>query len=102
MNLGPSQIQIFAKIAEIASWSKCTEAGLMNGKLRWLVKPDVLDRYNLAELSANNTWEFATETKKRGHKADDSRTEDTPPAKTPRVSLAQEICSANKVSSSQD
>lgn len=92
MNLGPSKVQILAKIAEIASWMKCTETGTMNGRTCWLVQPDVLDRYSLQELSAINAWEFATETKKRGRKADDSRTEeDTPPAKTPRVSLIKKF-----------
>jgi hypothetical protein len=108
MNLGPSKAQILAKITEIASWSKCTEVGAMNGRTCWLVQSDVLDRYNLTELSVINTWEFATETKKRGRKADDSRTEeDTPPAKTPRVSLIKKFVqpaslSANRVPSSQE
>jgi chromatin assembly factor 1 subunit A len=109
MNLGPSKAQILAKIAEISSWGKCTEAGAMNGRKCRLVQSDVLERYNLHELSAINTWEFATETKKRGRKADDSRTEeDTPPAKTPRVSLIKQFIqpaassSASKVSSSQE
>jgi hypothetical protein len=108
INLGPSKAQILAKIAEIASWSKCSEAGMMNGRTCWLVQSDVLDRYNLTELSAINTWEFATETKKRGRKADDSRTdEDTPPAKTPRVSLIKKFVqptslSTNRVPSSQE
>ena len=108
INLGPSKAQILAKIAEIASWSKCTEAGAMNGRTCWLVQSDVLDRYNLTELSVINTLEFATETKKRGRKADDSRTdEDTPPAKTPRVSLIKKFVqptslSANRVPPSQE
>ena len=108
INLGPSKAQILAKIAEIASWSKCTEAGAMNGRTCWLVQSDVLDRYNLTELSAINTLEFATETKKRGRKADDSRTdEDTPPAKTLRVSLIKKFVqptslSANRVPPSQE
>lgn len=90
--LGPSKAQIMAKIADIASWTKCTEAGTMNGRTCWIVNADVLERYNLTDLSAINTWEFATETKKRGRKADDSRTEeDTPPAKTPRVSLLKKF-----------
>lgn len=80
------------KIAEIASWSKCNEAGAMNGRTCWLVHPEVLERYGLAEISVINTWEFATETKKRGRKADDSKAEeDTPPAKTPRVSLTKKF-----------
>ena len=108
INLGPSKAQILAKIAEIASWSKCTEAGAMNGRTCWLVQSDVLDRYNLTELSVINTLEFATETKKRGRKADDSRTdEDTPPAKTLRVSLIKKFVqptslSANRVPPSQE
>ena len=108
INLGPSKAQILAKIAEIASWSKCTEAGAMNGRTCWLVQSDVLDRYNLTELSVINTLEFATETKKRGRKADDSRTdEDTPPAKTLRVSLIKKFVqptslSANQVPPSQE
>ncbi|EFX62800.1 hypothetical protein DAPPUDRAFT_336411, partial [Daphnia pulex] len=77
---GPLKEQILAKIAEISSWGKCTEAGAMNGRKCRLVQSDVLERYNLHELSAINTWEFVTETKKRRRKADDSRTEeDTPP-----------------------
>ena len=92
LNLGPSKTQIMAKIADIASWTKCTEAGTMNGRTCWIVNADVLERYNLTDLSAINTWEFATETKKRGRKADDSRTEEeTPPAKTPRVSLVKKF-----------
>lgn len=64
----------------------------MNGRTCWLVNPEILDRYHLPDLSVINTWEYATETKKRGRKADDSRTEeDTPPAKTPRVSLIKKF-----------
>jgi chromatin assembly factor 1 subunit A len=108
LNLGPFKEQILAKIAEIASWSKCTVAGAMNGRLCWLVQSNVLDRYNLAELSVINTWEFANETKKLGRKTDDSRTEeDTPPAKTPRMSLLKKFVqsassSARKVSSAEE
>ncbi|KZS10844.1 putative Chromatin assembly factor 1 subunit A-B [Daphnia magna] len=92
----PSKAQILAKIAEIASWTKCTETGTMNGRTCWLVQPDVLGHYDLKELSVINAWEFATETKKRGRKADDSRTEeDTPPAKTPRVSLIKQFAQPN-------
>lgn len=95
----PSKAQILAKIAEIASWTKCTETGTMNGRTCWLVQPDVLDHYDLKELSVINAWEFATETKKRGRKADDSRTEeDTPPAKTPRVSLIKQFVQPNNFS----
>lgn len=70
----------------------------MNGRTCWLVHSDILERYNLSTLPIANTWEFTTETKKRGRKADDSRTEeDTPPAKTPRVSLIKKFTqSANK------
>jgi hypothetical protein len=108
MNLGPSKAQILAKITEIASWSKCTEVGAMNGRTCWLVQSDVLDRYNLTELSVINTWEFATETKKRGRKAYDSRSEeDIPLAKIPRVSPIKQFdqpasLPANRVSSSQE
>ncbi|KAI9562969.1 hypothetical protein GHT06_010425 [Daphnia sinensis] len=105
----PSKAQILAKIAEIASWTKCTETGTMNGRTCWLVQPDVLDHYDLKELSVINAWEFATETKKRGRKADDSRTEeDTPPAKTPRVSLIKQFAQpanlslTNKVTTSSE
>ncbi|EFX65892.1 hypothetical protein DAPPUDRAFT_264049 [Daphnia pulex] len=85
-NGSPSRIEVCAKIAKIASWSKCTEAGAMYGKKCWLVQSDVLDRYNLVELSVINT----TETKKRGRKADDSRTEeDIPQAKISRVSFTK-------------
>ena len=86
MNLGPSRLEVIVKIAKIASWSKCTEAGAMYGRKCWLVQSDVLDRYNLVELSVINT----TETKKRGREADDSRTdEDIPQAKFSRVSLTE-------------
>ncbi|XP_046441140.1 chromatin assembly factor 1 subunit A-like [Daphnia pulex] len=70
---GPSKAQILAKIAQIASYSRCTEAGAMNGRKCWLVQPNFLEHYNLAELSVINAWEFATETKKRGSKADESK-----------------------------
>ena len=108
MNLGPSQKQILAKISEIASYSRCTEAGAMSGKKCWLVQPTVLEHYNLAELSVINAWEFATETKKQGRKAYDSRSEeDTPLAKISRVSPIKQFdqpasLPANRVSSSQE
>ncbi|XP_046448455.1 chromatin assembly factor 1 subunit A-B-like [Daphnia pulex] len=103
---GPSKAQILAKISEIASYSRCTEAGAMSGKICWLVQPSVLEHYNLAELSVINAWEFATDTKKRGRKTDDSE-EDTPLAKIPRVSPIKEFdqpasLPANRVSSSQE
>jgi hypothetical protein len=60
MNLGPSRLEVIVKIAKIASWSKCTEAGAMYGRKCWLVQSDVLNRYNLSGLSGINTWEYAT------------------------------------------
>jgi hypothetical protein len=109
LNLGPSNLQILAKITKIASWSKCTEAGAVNGKMCWLVHSDVLAYYGLAGLSANVNWELCTEMKKRGRsKADDSRSEeDTPLAKIPRVSPIKQFdqpasLPANRVSSSQE
>ncbi|EFX76454.1 hypothetical protein DAPPUDRAFT_322375 [Daphnia pulex] len=72
---GPSQVQILLEINEIASWRKY-----------------VLACHGLAGLSANLNWELCTEMKKRGRKADDSRSEeDTPPAKTARMSLSSKL-----------
>lgn len=91
----PSKLQIVAKIAEIASWSKCSEVGAMNGRTCWLVQPEVLERYNMADVTAVNTWEFSNESKKRGRKTDDSANkaeeESTPPAKAARVSLLKKF-----------
>lgn len=82
-----------AKIAEIATWSKCSEPGPMNGRVCWLVNPEVLQKYNLQDLSVVNSWEFSTDIKKRGRtKTDDSKMEEeTPPAKTPRMSLVRKF-----------
>lgn len=86
-------MQILAKISEIASWSKCTEVGAMNGRTCWLVQPEILERYNLSNLSVVNTWS-STETKKRGRKADDAKNEEDtppPPSKTARTSLIKKF-----------
>lgn len=65
----------------------------MNGRVCWLVNPEVLQKHNLQDLSAVNSWEFSTETKRRTrNKADDSKLEEeTPPAKTPRTSLIRKL-----------
>ena len=93
--LGPSKGQIVAKIHEIASWMKCTEAGAMNGRTCWLVHNESLQRYNLGDLSAINSWEFSTDKKKRGRKMDESKgmvgDDATPPSKTARISLIKKF-----------
>ena len=93
--LGPSKSQIVAKISEIASWMKCTEPGAMNGRTCWLVNAETLQRYNMTDLSAINSWEFSTDKKKRGRKMDESKVvigEDaTPPPKTARISLIKKF-----------
>ena len=67
----------------------------MNGRLCWLVQPEVLERYNMAGTTAVNTWEFSNESKKRSRKTDDSagKTEEegTPPAKAARMSLMKKF-----------
>ena len=40
-----------AKFGEIAALDKCTEAGPLNGKMCYFVHEDVLERYNLSDLS---------------------------------------------------
>ena len=89
-----SKAQIVAKIGEIASWMKCTEAGSMNGRTCWMVNVATLDRYHLSALSAQNTWQFSTEKKKRGRKIDESKTagdDATPSPKTARISLIKKF-----------
>jgi len=96
---GPSKGQIVAKIYEIASWMKCTEVGAMNGRTCWLVNAETLQRYNLGDLSAINSWEFSTDTKKRGRKMDESKAgtgdDATPPIKTARISLMKKFIQTN-------
>ncbi len=91
----PSKLQVVNKINEIASWTKCAEAGPMNGRTCWLVHAAVLERHQLGHLSAVNTWEFSTETKKRGRKSDAGDRsvdgDETPPPKTARVSLMKKF-----------
>ena len=96
----PSKLQIVAKIGEIGTWSKCTEAGPTYGRTCWIVSAEVLRKYQLDDLAAVNCWEFSTETKKRGRKSETTPADlknasarppdeeaSTPPSKTARVSL---------------
>lgn len=68
----------------------------MNSRVCWLVHAEILQRYNLQDLSVINSWEFSTDIKKRGRaKTDDSKLEEeTPPAKTPRMSLIRKFADA--------
>jgi len=68
-----------------------------------MVSPEVLERYQLADLSSVNNWEYTTETKKRKQNKDKEdanpvsnkpiREEEgsTPPVKTARVSLMKKF-----------
>ena len=101
----PPKTKIVAKIGEIASWTKCSESGPMNGRSCWWVHPEFLERYQLSDLSVVNTWEFSTETKKRGRKPDDSKGdegEETPPSKTARVSLMKKFIQPQTASPSTE
>uniref|UniRef100_A0A182MFR2 Chromatin assembly factor 1 subunit p150 C-terminal domain-containing protein n=1 Tax=Anopheles culicifacies TaxID=139723 RepID=A0A182MFR2_9DIPT len=46
------------KIKEIAKWGPCSVEGSMQGKMCWSVEKDVLEKYDLVDLTLPNEWKY--------------------------------------------
>uniref|UniRef100_A0A182R534 Chromatin assembly factor 1 subunit p150 C-terminal domain-containing protein n=1 Tax=Anopheles funestus TaxID=62324 RepID=A0A182R534_ANOFN len=53
-----SLLSIQDKIKEIAHWGPCTVEGSMQGKLCWIVDENVLQQYDLKDVTLPNEWKY--------------------------------------------